>query len=335
MADYDRVNPTQLAALKGKKKDEKPVELAETPAAPASISQVPCQEGIFKYNKVKVVCAKAGDSPLSIAETYGLYPYQILKYNDLAEEVRFREGELVYIEAKRKRAEVDQHVVGEYESVRDLSQRYGISTSAIRRKNQLRAAEEFAAGETAYFVQKRADKPKVRSLAEIETLRSERDRKEAAMKKPASPPVVKSKSAPAYAAPVEKATAKPTAAVAEMGSSLEIKQPEVKEAEPKAVKAAETASKAVVETPKPATPNTAVPPKGETPGEKVSSDSQPSKTETPKAPASKEVKKHTVVKGDTLFNISRRYGLTVAELKELNKMQTNDISLGMELIVSK
>jgi ABC-type dipeptide/oligopeptide/nickel transport system ATPase subunit len=182
LADFDRVNPTQLAALQGKQKDEKPAEVAETPSAPANIAQVPCQEGVFKYNKVKVVCAKAGDSPLSIAETYGLYPYQILKYNDLTEEVRFREGELVYIEGKRKRAQVDQHVVTEFESVRDLSQRYGISTSAIRRKNQLRAAEEFAAGETAYFVKKRADKPKVRSLAEIETLRSERDRKEAAKK---------------------------------------------------------------------------------------------------------------------------------------------------------
>jgi len=334
LADYDRVNPTQLAALQGKKKDEKPVEAVETPSAQASIAQIPCQEGVFKYNKVKVVCAKAGDSPLSIAETYGLYPYQILKYNDLAEEVRFREGELVYIEAKRKRAEVDQHVVGEYESVRDLSQRYGISTSAIRRKNQLRAAEEFAAGETAYFVQKRADKPKVRSLAEIETLRSERDRKEAAMKKPATPPVVKSKSAPAYAAPVEKASTKPTAAVAETGSSLEIKQPEVKEAEIKATEVIETVRKPNPEATKPATAVTPAAAKTDSVGEKVSSDAQPAKTESPKA-GSKEVKKHTVVKGDTLFNISRRYGLTVAELKELNKMQTNDISLGMELIVSK
>jgi LysM repeat protein len=334
LADYDRVNPTQLAALQGKKKDEKPVEAVETPSAQASIAQIPCQEGVFKYNKVKVVCAKSGDSPLSIAETYGLYPWQILKYNDLAEEVRFREGELVYIEAKRKRAEVDQHVVGEYESVRDLSQRYGISTSAIRRKNQLRAAEEFAAGETAYFVQKRADKPKVRSLAEIETLRSERDRKEAAMKKPATPPVVKSKSAPAYAAPVEKANTKPTVAVAETGSSLEIKQPEAKEAELKATEVIETVRKPNPEATKPASAATPAEAKTDSVGEKVSSDAQSAKTESPKA-GSKEIKKHTVVKGDTLFNISRRYGITVAELKELNKMQTNDISLGMELIVSK
>jgi len=332
LADYDRVNPTQLVALQGKKKDETPIETGALPAEQVSFSGVPCQEGIFKYNKVKVVCAKAGDSPLSIAETYGLYPWQVLSFNDLVDEVRFKEGELVYIAAKRKRAEIAQHAVGEFESVRDLSQRYGISTGAIRRKNQLRASEEFAAGETAYFIQKRAVKPNVRSLAEIETLRSERDRKDAAMQYPATPPVVKSKSAPAYAAPVEKATAKPAAAVAEKSSSLEIKQPIVKEAAVTATEVIETVRKAAPETTKPAA---SVNTKPNSVGEKVSSDPQPAKVETPKTPANKEVKKHTVVKGDTLFNISRRYGITVAELKELNDMQSNDISLGMALIVSK
>ena len=70
-------------------------------------------------------------------------------------------------------------------------------------------------------------------------------------------------------------------------------------------------------------------------GEKVSGDSQPAKVESQKTPAAKEAKKHTVVKGDTLFNISRRYGITVAELKELNKMTSNDLVLGAELLVSK
>jgi LysM repeat protein len=320
LSDYDRVNPAQLAALQGKAGDQN--SIAATTGTPVQTNEqlYDCQEGVFKYNKVKVVCAKAGDSPLSIAETHGLYPYQILKYNDLTEEVRFKAGELVYLEGKRKRAQVEQHVVSEFESVRDLSQRYGISTSAIRRKNQMRSDEEFAAGETAYFVQKRAEKPKVRSLADIQALRSERDRKEAAMKKPATPPVVKSKTTPAYAAPVEKVNAKPTPTVAEIGGSIQNKQPEATEA---VIKATEPT--------KPAAPVTAT----KTEGESVSSDAQPAQVESQKTPTTKEAKKHTVVKGDTLFNISRRYGITVAELKELNKMTSNDLVLGAELLVSK
>lgn len=44
---------------------------------------------------------------------------------------------------------------------------------------------------------------------------------------------------------------------------------------------------------------------------------------------------HTVTKGDTLYNISKRYGLTVDELKKINSMATNDISIGQELNIAK
>ncbi|NBC06911.1 MAG: LysM peptidoglycan-binding domain-containing protein [Bacteroidetes bacterium] len=42
---------------------------------------------------------------------------------------------------------------------------------------------------------------------------------------------------------------------------------------------------------------------------------------------------HTVVKGDTLYNISRRYDLTVAELKALNGLTSNTIYIGQQLKV--
>ena len=31
-----------------------------------------CKEGVFKFNGVKVVCARAGESPLAVAERTGL-----------------------------------------------------------------------------------------------------------------------------------------------------------------------------------------------------------------------------------------------------------------------
>jgi membrane-bound lytic murein transglycosylase D len=73
----------------------------------------------------------------------------------------------------------------------------------------------------------------------------------------------------------------------------------------------------------------------ETPAEKVATD-VPAAKDGAAAPAAGGAKKHLVVKGDTLFNISRRYGLTVAELRSLNNLTEADaIKLGMELIVSK
>jgi hypothetical protein len=46
-------------------------------------------------------------------------------------------------------------------------------------------------------------------------------------------------------------------------------------------------------------------------------------------------KLHTVVTGDTLYNISKRFGLTVDELKALNNMPDNSIKLGQKLVVVK
>jgi flagellum-specific peptidoglycan hydrolase FlgJ len=46
-------------------------------------------------------------------------------------------------------------------------------------------------------------------------------------------------------------------------------------------------------------------------------------------------KLYTVKTGDTLFNISKRFGLTVDELKALNNMGDNNIKLGQKLVVVK
>jgi len=46
-------------------------------------------------------------------------------------------------------------------------------------------------------------------------------------------------------------------------------------------------------------------------------------------------KTHVVKKGDTLYSISRKYGLTVNELKEINGFETNDITIGQKLYLTK
>lgn len=44
---------------------------------------------------------------------------------------------------------------------------------------------------------------------------------------------------------------------------------------------------------------------------------------------------HIVSQGDTLYNISKRYGLTVEELKKINSLVSNDINIGQELTITK
>ncbi|MBV8390176.1 MAG: glucosaminidase domain-containing protein [Mucilaginibacter sp.] len=46
-------------------------------------------------------------------------------------------------------------------------------------------------------------------------------------------------------------------------------------------------------------------------------------------------KMYTVATGDTLYSISRRFGITVEDLKALNNLQDNTIKIGQKLIVVK
>lgn len=46
-------------------------------------------------------------------------------------------------------------------------------------------------------------------------------------------------------------------------------------------------------------------------------------------------KKHTVSQGETLYAISKKYSISVDQLKKWNDLKTNDLTLGQELVVSK
>jgi membrane-bound lytic murein transglycosylase D len=45
--------------------------------------------------------------------------------------------------------------------------------------------------------------------------------------------------------------------------------------------------------------------------------------------------KHTVVQGETLFAISRKYSVTIEDIKKWNKLQSNNLVLGQTLIILK
>ena len=50
---------------------------------------------------------------------------------------------------------------------------------------------------------------------------------------------------------------------------------------------------------------------------------------------SPEIKTYTIRQGDTLYNISKRFGIKIDELKALNNMGDNSIRIGQRLVVAK
>jgi flagellum-specific peptidoglycan hydrolase FlgJ len=57
------------------------------------------------------------------------------------------------------------------------------------------------------------------------------------------------------------------------------------------------------------------------------------KTENKSTKIISDLKLHTVTKGDTFYSISKRYNITIDELKSKNNMSDNSISIGQNLII--
>jgi membrane-bound lytic murein transglycosylase D len=59
----------------------------------------------------------------------------------------------------------------------------------------------------------------------------------------------------------------------------------------------------------------------------------PSARHSKAEPERKKLETHTVEHGDTLYNISRRFGVSVQELRRLNHLASDEVKLGQKLVV--
>jgi LysM repeat protein len=125
---------------------------------------------IIKYNEIDAYAVQKNDEgPLSVADKFQMMPWQIYKYNDLPKDkFLFEPSEIVYLKPKRRRARTPYHKVGATETLWQISQLHGIRLSSLRRKNHLEEGQEPAEG-TILFLRKKSDeKPKIRSIQDIE-----------------------------------------------------------------------------------------------------------------------------------------------------------------------
>ena len=105
---------------------------------------------MYSLNGVPFVYAAEGETYASIAATYNLFMKEILKFNDLAEVQTLYPGTIVYLQAKKKQAlpGLEKHVVeGNNETLREISQRYGVRLDQICKMNAMDAERRLVDGE--------------------------------------------------------------------------------------------------------------------------------------------------------------------------------------------
>ncbi|OFX68686.1 MAG: hypothetical protein A2X12_05685 [Bacteroidetes bacterium GWE2_29_8] len=105
-------------------------------------------------NKTAYIIAEKGDTPEKIAKEFDMMVWQIIKYNDMQKDEKIRQGETVYIKPKRNKGEKEYHIVANGETMRMISQTYGVKMKKLYKKNNLEFGQPLKAG-TKIFLRKK------------------------------------------------------------------------------------------------------------------------------------------------------------------------------------
>ncbi|MFN0204205.1 MAG: glucosaminidase domain-containing protein [Bacteroidia bacterium] len=315
-------------------------------------------------NDVKVTLAKEGQTPEELAKKYNLKTKCLLKYNERLRGPNqpLKEGEYIYLQRKRWffRGKQEFHFVKEGEDMYKISQLYGLKEGRLYRKNRMDKGTEPAVGQKIRLrgKVKKGQTPKLRTVdINEETNNNENDfpTDDGSGKVLDIDPtvIVKPNDLPNSngnpntnptnngnnngnnnGAATTKPDVKPTTGTTTgtgtkpttgTGTTTTTTKPTTGTTTGTGTKPTTTSGTGTTTTKpkvKPSTgtttPNTNVPPKP-----------KPEPT-TPTTGV-----KHVVKAGDTLYSLSRQYGVTVDQIKTLNNMTDSKIKLGQELIIKK
>ena len=94
---------------------------------------------MYSQNGIVFIYAAEGETYESIARANGLFVGELLKFNDLKGNPELKAGTVVYLQKKKKSAAsgVEMHVVEQGETLRGISQRYGVRVKDLCKMNGL------------------------------------------------------------------------------------------------------------------------------------------------------------------------------------------------------
>lgn len=97
-------------------------------------------------NKIKYVLAKSGDTPQSIADDLGMNVWQIKRYNDLGENDKLTENQIIYTQPKKRHTTEIAHTVKKGDTPWSISQQYGIKLKPLCKWNGIEQNTDLSPG---------------------------------------------------------------------------------------------------------------------------------------------------------------------------------------------
>jgi flagellum-specific peptidoglycan hydrolase FlgJ len=288
------------------------------------------QRNVGQINDVKAIRASGGQTLQDLARRYGLSPQKVACYNDcqIAVTQVLRENEIVFLSKKRKkwRGKVKEIAISKDETMFDIAQRYGIKLMKLYEINGMPGGTEPVAGQAIRLKgRKRTDTVKIRRDIAI---------KPPVVTQPRSANGTVSSVGGSLPTTPDPSPYKPTnGELFEIGEggTVTTQPPSGSTDAPRKPTTTGSTRPDIVPTNQPSTTPSVpdisyeAPVRPVTPPP-VTQPSTPKPTNQP--PAQAPAGYHTVVKGDTLYNISKKYNTTVERLRELNSLANNDIKLG-------
>ncbi len=103
---------------------------------------------VLVNNRIEYIITRKGDTPELLREELDLFANEIYRYNDIEKGVLLDSGMIVYIQPKRLRAEKgsDTYLFQEEDTMRDVSQKYGVKLHRLYKMNNLKIGIEPDAG---------------------------------------------------------------------------------------------------------------------------------------------------------------------------------------------
>ena len=94
-------------------------------------------DGRRKYinNELECVVANKTDKLSTLSVILDIPVKRLMKYNDLKVAGTLEPGQVVYLEPKRRKAAVKEHIAGKTESLYEISQRYGIKMKFLLKRS--------------------------------------------------------------------------------------------------------------------------------------------------------------------------------------------------------
>jgi LysM repeat protein len=286
--------------------------------------------GIFQNNRINAVILQPNQQLADIAKAYDIRVARLKRYNELDDGFYLEPGMKVYLQPKRNKGEVKEHTVKEGETMFLISQNYGIQLEKLYKRNKMTWGSQPEVGETLRLRGHRDEPPALfkgepiaqddsflkRVTQAINPFYTDAD----AINKPENPePQPRPQQQSDTTSPAPGPTVATTDTMAPAQDS------------------AETVSADPYEPFEDVRPKYQLEDRTESMGDKqdVHEKMQDALTDTVQQnPVGKATYLyHTVREGETLYSLSKKYGVGISQLKKWNELKSNDIRIGQTLIV--